>query len=552
MWAVSVWILLVASTARAQVPPPPPPPPPPQATRDVPLRTGTATIRGRVVAEGGTTPISRVVVRLLSSDTTAAKTAVTDRNGRYELAELPAGKFTLGVSKANYVSVSYGQTRPRGAGKTIELTDGQTMANVNLTMQRTGVITGRILDEFGDPVVDVAVMAMRSQYVNGERRMMPAGGRPATTNDVGDYRLYGLQPGQYYLSATLRNFMMGDNDDRSGYSPTYYPGTGSTVEAQRMTVTAGQTISGINMTLLPVRTSRVTGTAVDSDGKPMAGAMVMAVERYGFGMMARSPGQVRADGTFTVSGLTPGNYTLRAGMPGLPGAGDTAIAPITVADGDITGLQLVAQKPTFIRGRVLVEQGVTPPRASVIRLFASNPEPAMGGGQANLKDDFTFEVRIPAGHYTLRLAGPMNAGGVNDWFLHAVRLNDIDVTDNGFEVSSSGVSDVIVELTKKQGGATGKVIDENGQPLRDAWVVMFALDPQRWGMPTRYVSAARPDVSDVYTVNVPAGDYFIAAAADIEPGDWNDPDVLASLRDRATRVTIGDGERKTMDLKVSR
>src|SRR5262245_49134206 len=229
MWAVSLWILLVASTAAAQVPLPPPPPP--QQARDVPLKQGTGTIRGRVVAEGSNTPMSRVVVRLNTSDSTAGKSAVTDRNGRYELTELPAGKFTLSASKANYVGVSYGQTRPRGVGKTIELADGQAMANVNFTMQRTGVITGRILDEFGDPVVDVMVMAMRSQYVNGERRMMPAGGRPSTTNDVGDYRIYNLQPGTYYISATLRSFMPGESDDRSGYSPTYFPGTGSVAEA---------------------------------------------------------------------------------------------------------------------------------------------------------------------------------------------------------------------------------------------------------------------------------------------------------------------------------
>jgi hypothetical protein len=277
--------------------------------------------------------------------------------------------------------------------------------------------------------------------------------------------------------------------------------------------------------------------------------MVMAMERYGFGMMARSPGQVRPDGSFTLNGLTPGTYTLRAGMPAFD---ESATTSITVTDGDLTGVQLIATKQSVIRGRVLVDQGATPPRASAIRLFASSLEPAMGGGQASLKDDFTFELRIPSGHYTLRLAGPMNASGANDWFLHAVRLHDIDVTDNGFDVSSSGVSDVIVELTNKQSGATGKVLDENGQPVRDAWVVMFAQDPQRWSMPTRFVGGARPDLSDVYKVNVPAGDYFIVAVADIEQGEWNDPDVLGLLRDRATRVTIADGERTTIDLKLSR
>jgi len=544
MWAVGVWILLVASMARAQVPVPPPPPPPPSA-RDAPLKQGTATIRGRVVAEGSSTPLSRVQVRLNTPDSTAGKTAVTDRNGRYELTELPAGKFTLSASKPNYVGVSYGQTRPRGVGKTIELTEGQAMGNMNFTLQRTAVITGRILDEFGDPVVDVMVVAMRSQYFNGERRMMPAGGRPAQTNDVGDYRLYGLQPGTYYISATLRSFMPGETDDRSGYSPTFFPGTGSVAEAQRMTVAAGQTISAINMTLLPVRTSRISGTALDSDGKPMVGAMIMAAERYGMGMMARSPAQVRPDGSFTISGLTPGSYMLRAGMPAFD---ESAVAPITVTDGDITGVQLIAVKATSIRGRVLVDQSVTPPKAATLRLFASNTEPMMmGGGPVSIKDDYTFEAKLAPGRYTIRNAAPGN-----DWFLHAVRLHDLDVTDSGFDVSSSGVSDVIVELTSKPSGATGKVLDENGQPLRDVWVVAFAQDPQRWGMPTRHVSAARPDVSNVYKINLPAGDYFITALSDIEPGEWNDPDVLASLRDRATRVTIADGERTTMDLKVSR
>jgi hypothetical protein len=197
LWAVSVWILLVASTARAQVPPPPPPPPPPpQAARDAPLKAGTATIRGRVVADVSNAPIGRVDVRIATVDSPNAKSAVTDGNGRYELTNLPAGKFTLQASKPNYVALSYGQTRPRGVGQPIELAEGQTLNNINFTLQRGGVITGRIVDEFGDPVTDVQVMAMRSQFFNGERRMMPSGGRPSQTNDLGDYRIFGLPPGQ--------------------------------------------------------------------------------------------------------------------------------------------------------------------------------------------------------------------------------------------------------------------------------------------------------------------------------------------------------------------
>ena len=546
-FAVSVWLLLVASAARAQVPPPPPPPPPPAAPpRDAPLKSGTATIRGRVVADGSNAPIPRVEVRISSAESPSGNATVTDVNGRYELAKLPAGKFTIAAFKQNYVRVAYGQTRPQGQGRVIELADGQTMGNINFVLQRAGAITGRIVDEFGDPVTDVAVMAMRLQYMSGDRRMMPAGGRPASTNDLGDYRIFGLAPGQYFVSATLRSLMGGESDDRSGYAPTYYPGTGNAAEAQRITVAAGQTVNGMNLTLLPVRTSRISGRAVDADGKPLVGGMVMAMERTGmFAMSMRSPAPVRADGAFVVSGITPGQYILRLGGSAF---NDTATAAVTVTDGDVTDVQLVAAKPSTVSGRILIERGATPPRTSALQLFASSVEPMMGGGQARVNDDFTFELKTAPGRYNIRPLGPPDG-----WYLHAVRLNGIDVTDSGIEVPANrSVSGVEVERTAKPSGATGTIADENGQPIRDVWVVIFAQDSQRWTSQTRYIAAGRPNANNTYNLNVPAGDYFVAAVADLEPGEWNDPDVLTPLRERATRVTIADGERKTVDLKLAR
>ena len=408
----------------------------------------------------------------------------------------------------------------------------------------------RIVDEFGDPVADVQVMVLRPQYVNAERRMVPAGGRPAATNDLGDYRIFGLAPGQYFVTATLRNLMMmGDTDDRSGYAPTYYPGTGSVGEAQRITVAAGQTASGTNLTLLPVRTSRISGRALDADGKPLVGGMVMAMERMGAGafmMGFRSPAQVRADGSFTLSGITPGQYILRVGGPGA--FTDATTVAVTVSDGDLTDVQLIAAKPSVISGRILLERGATPPRASALQLFASSSEPMMGGGQARVNDDFTFELKVPTGHYNIRTLGPPEG-----WYLHAVRLNGLDITDSGIEVAANAsIAGVEVEMTAKPSGASGTIVDENGRAIRDAWAVIFSQDAQRWTQPTRYITAGRPDVNNVFKLNVPAGDYFVAAVADVEPGEWNDPEFLTPLRERATRVTIAEGERKTVDLKLAR
>ena len=157
-----------------------------------------------------------------------------------------------------------------------------------------------LLDEFGEPVSDVQVSAMRYQFTPAGRQLAMAG-RQATTNDIGEYRLFALAPGDYYVSATLRSANTFERtDDRSGYAPTYYPSTADTASAQRLTVGVGQTLSEISISLLPIRTARVSGTAVDSQGRPMTG-LVMAVPRLGFfgGPFGLSPGQIRPDGSFT-------------------------------------------------------------------------------------------------------------------------------------------------------------------------------------------------------------------------------------------------------------
>ena len=545
--SAAVLVVLAGGSARGQVPaPPPPPPPPPGGARDVPLKPGNSVIRGRVVAAGTTTPVSRVEVRVTSAESTSGKSATTDANGNYEIAGLPAGKFSVAASKQGYIRVAYGQTRPNGQGQVVTLADGQTVRDINFSLQRAGVVTGRIVDEFGDPVVDVQVMPMRLQYLNGERRMMPVS-RPAMTNDLGEYRIYGLPAGEYYITATLRGMMMGDTDDRSGYAPTYYPGTGNVAEAQRLAVAPAQTISGLNMTLLPVRTSRVSGTAHDSDGRPIAGAMVMAMERTGAGMfigMVRAPAMTRPDGSFTLSGLMPGEYILRVGMPGVD-APEVATQVVTVSSGDVSGVQLTAAKASTIRGRILVEQGTTPPRASSFGIGSFSPMPMMGGGQAHVNDDYTFEIRTMAGHQSINLRPE------GDWRIHSVRLNGVDVTDSGIDVPpNSVVSEVTVEVTTHMPEVTGKVVDDRGQPIRDVWVVIFATDSLRWGTPTRWVASSRPDLNNTYRLRVPAGDYFLIALDDVQQGEWADPEYLSRARDSAMKISIAEGEKKSIDLTL--
>src|SRR5262249_31296692 len=143
---------------------------PPTPPRDTSPHTGTAVIRGRVFVDGTDHALPRTQIRA-TSDNGRTYDATTDGDGRYELKQLPAGKYTVSASRPNYVAHTLGQKRPGGVGTRIDVADGQMIAAVDFKLMRAGVITGRVVDEAGDPVSDVQVAPVRSQLMNGTRQM---------------------------------------------------------------------------------------------------------------------------------------------------------------------------------------------------------------------------------------------------------------------------------------------------------------------------------------------------------------------------------------------
>jgi hypothetical protein len=231
------------------------------------LKTGTGRILGRVLTADTGTPIRRAQVRITAPEI-GVKTALSDAEGGFEFRDLPAGRFTLNASKSGYVNLQYGQARPFESGRPIELADKQVLDKANIAMPRGGVISGRLVDEFGDAVPDAMITAMRQTWLNGRRRLTPSG-RTSQTNDLGQYRMYGLPPGEYFVSATLRNTdtMMFDvamlggptsgasgRNPSSGYAPTYFPGTTNAASAERVTVAIAQEAQNTDFALAPAST----------------------------------------------------------------------------------------------------------------------------------------------------------------------------------------------------------------------------------------------------------------------------------------------------------
>jgi hypothetical protein len=188
---------------------------------------GTGVLKGQVMASTGT-PIRRAQVRAFSAEGRGGGVTSTDNEGRFEIKELPAGRFNISASKGGFVSGSFGQKRPGEPGTPIELSEGQIAEKVNFTLSRGSVISGKIVDDGGEPVSGTQVSAMRFAFVAGARRLVPGNGEGGTdrTDDQGSFRLYGLPPGDYFISANNRSGMMMveqniNNTEADGFAPTY-------------------------------------------------------------------------------------------------------------------------------------------------------------------------------------------------------------------------------------------------------------------------------------------------------------------------------------------
>src|SRR5688572_6033196 len=324
---------------------------------------GTASIRGRVTAAGTTTPLRRAQVAVFSTEGGLGRfTTTTNGEGRYEVLELPAGRYSITVTKGGYVSLQYGQRRPFEPGTPVALADGQALTGLDLALPRGSVITGRITDEFGEPVAGAQVSAQRYQYgPDGQRRLFQTGSL-MTTDDLGQFRLHSLMPGEYVVSATFRsNFVAiglpGGTDTSEGFLPTFHPGTINASEAQPVTVTLGQE-SSVQFALSAARMARVSGLVVDSTGRALASAMVVLVPSSGMFAGSLTTSQTGPDGSFSIANVAPGDYVANVQLlQGLSSINifESASVPVSVGGSDLNGLRIATGPGVLISGHVEFE-----------------------------------------------------------------------------------------------------------------------------------------------------------------------------------------------------
>jgi protocatechuate 3,4-dioxygenase beta subunit len=328
---------------------------------------GGAQVAGRVTDADSKEPLAGVRVTVMPTRPAASSatlprwttplTGVTDETGRFVLDGVTPGRHRVNLQKQGYAF------DPVDA-PIIEVRGGQAMA-VELTLRRGGVITGRILDERGEPLSDVRVIAVR-RISGGGNRPAALGGPGMVTNDLGEFRIAGLPAGEYTLMAASQPsspFGGAPTHGSTAWAPTYYPGTTNQAEAQTVTVSHANTVNGLEFRLISAPAFRVSGIVVDEAGKPVDEAVLMLRPVRGNSspgtFVSSIPGRSQADGTFVIGGVIAGTYAISASpVIRSPTGNSTFVSTLTMSqtgsppeqqiavDGaDVTGIKVIVPRP---------------------------------------------------------------------------------------------------------------------------------------------------------------------------------------------------------------
>ena len=286
-----------------------------------------AAVSGTVLEAGSNTPVAGAQVTLISfalrpqlGRPPEPLIATTDQNGRYRFDALEPGRYSVTVQKAGFATMF-------GRGPEATLQAGERKTDLNVTIQRGAAIVGRVLDENGEPIANANVMAWRRPPVsNGAassaRFGLTPAGSAAQTNDLGEFRLFGLAAGEVYVQATSHPDFGRSASPRSVVPlPTYFPGTADVVGAMPITLVPGQTSGDITIRIVSAPAFQISGVVTDEGGRAVENALVRLV-------VERTPGEppmpfmgrmqsARSDkaGKFTISGVVNGSYTLLAIAP---------------------------------------------------------------------------------------------------------------------------------------------------------------------------------------------------------------------------------------------
>lgn len=539
-----------------------------------PVRKATVTLQpAGTQAGGGQQPQA-------SANPQRAISSGTDNAGAFVFENVNAGDYRLSGEKTGFIRTNFGGRGAGAIGSQLKVSSGTTIADVIVRITPQGVVSGRILDEDGEPIEGVSVQLLRPQYFANQRRMMGTGGNQ--TNDKGEFRVTNVAPGRYYVQ--IQNMRMGgapiqQAKEEYGYPKLFYPGVESMDQAQKVDVAAGQDFSGVQMTLRKVRVYRVKGHVAGVQApqgqpqnaqaggrggggggrggpgyqiqlRPDGGMNDMMGPGFGPGM---GSGGVHADGTFELTGVIPGPYKLvvsdySQGRPKVIGS-----TKLSVGNDNVEGVVISQMAMVSMQGKISVDGDKTAVNLKSVRLQMQAAD--MGGfgfvPPINVAYDGTFAViDLAPEKYRLSVSPGATA------YVKAVNVGGQDLKDAVLDFSNGGGGAIEVILSTKVAKLDG-VVEKQKQDDAPGSALIAKIGPagelSLLGTTGGQSSMAQVDSSGKFSfANLPPGEYKVFGFEEVDMATASDPDFLLKFVDRSVSVKIGEGESKSVTLKQIR
>ena len=517
-------------------------------TLDLSSQSGSL-LSGRVVNPEGA-PVPRMVVRLHAAGSATSVEALTDAEGRYTFRNVAPGRYAVEAShdehRATYLRQWFGHDEPApmfsGPPRyDIEVTPATDRPGLDITVRRAVSIEGRVMGPFGEPMADVTVTISRA-----DGRQIFA--RPAQTDDLGAYRLYGLAPGRYRVCADVRERLEDGGDPIPlPMAPSCHPAALKPADAADVSLST-RDVTGVDIAVQRLGGRTISGSVTDASGAPVDGAWI-SIHPVQFDMNVSASVRSRA-GVFSVSGLLPGRYSVVASTGNAPpGFGSDAAsrergsATADVTAVDASGVHVKTALPRVLTGRIVFD-GAAPRPAGILKIVLRPTEEARAGIMGTwpavaARVDGTFELggvySVPS---VLDVTG-LPAG----WAVARITLNDAEVTWRNVDYTAPPRARVDVFLTSNVSSPVVRVINERDEPVVNARIVATPKDPAFWRTGLRWIEATtRPDGTVALPSMVP-GDYLLAALS-LEDAMTllRDRDRLDELASFATAVRLDRGE----------
>jgi Carboxypeptidase regulatory-like domain len=512
----------------------------------------TCTVSGTVVRSLDGTPLKDATLSMSTDENYQGRIATTtSADGHFELRNIPAGHYRLLAQRDGYVAMQYGQKRSGDPGSTLTLRPGQKLEDLVFKLGKTGVIAGRVFDEDGEPMLGVRVRALRELFADGKIHFEPDDGHES--NDLGEFRLYGLKPGRYLVVAAPErwNHIVGSRaysaDKPLGeraYANIYYPGVVSSGKASVITIKSGDEISSIDMLLKKVAVYRIRGRVVNLPPRVKGGGLfqVAALRRGEDDEYFSGPSSVNtADGTFEIAEVPSGNYTVRFLSRFEDGSFHSTLQDVNVTNADVEGVTLTAGNGVNILGRVIWD-GAPKLERQALTINANSMEGLPFPVRGDVDDNNQFVLKdVPEGEYRL---DPW--GFSKDCYVKELRYNEQIVPDGKIRVAKESAGRLEITLSSHGAHIQGAVVNEDSLPAAGAWVV--AIPEQNT---TRTSYSTNTDQYGHFDIpGLPPGKYQLFSWAGLERGIWEDPEFLKGYVAKATSIEFEESDKKTTQLSL--